>query len=368
MLRGTLAAAEVPYSWAVRWRNRRFDSGATTVYRVKVPVISVGNLTLGGTGKTPMVEWIVRLYREQGKQVGILSRGYAGRNGPNDEALELEWKLPGVPHLQGADRVATARRAIREYGCQVLVLDDAFQHRRLGRDLDIVLLDALEPLGYERVFPRGMLREPVQELARADVIALSRADLLTADQRSAIQNRVMKLSPTAVWIEIVHAPLGLVRAEGTSAKLPSTSRSGKGSIEQTPAFGGKTGKIEIPITAQPGREGVGNMQPLDTLQGRRVLAFCGVGNPAGFRHTLEVCGYEVVEFHEFPDHHVYTPGDLRALEAASEHAGAEVLLCTQKDLVKIGTARLVDRPLWAIRVGIDFLAGREELEQELPVV
>ena len=117
------------------------------------------------------------------QEAGIVSRGYGARGGPNDEARELAWKLPGVPHVQDPDRVAAARRAIREFGCQVLVLDDAFQHRRIGRDLDIVLLDALEPLGYEHVFPRGTLREPVEGLARADVVALSRADLLTADQR-----------------------------------------------------------------------------------------------------------------------------------------------------------------------------------------
>ena len=182
-LRGILAAAEVPYTWAVRWRNRRYDCGAKTVYRVDVPVISVGNLTLGGTGKTPMVEWIVRRFLAQGKKVGIISRGYGAHGGPNDEARELAWKLPGVPHVQDPDRVAAARRAIGDFGCQVLVLDDAFQHRRIGRDLDIVLLDALEPLGYEHVFPRGTLREPVEGLARADVVALSRADLLTADKR-----------------------------------------------------------------------------------------------------------------------------------------------------------------------------------------
>ena len=152
-LRGMLAAAEVPYAWAVRRRNRRYDCGAIAVCRVDVPVISVGNLTLGGTGKTPMVQWIVRRFLEQGKKVGILSRGYGARRGPNDEALELAWQLPGVPHVQDPDRVAAARRAIREHECQVLVLDHAFQHRRIGRDLDIVLLDALNHSDLNTSFP-----------------------------------------------------------------------------------------------------------------------------------------------------------------------------------------------------------------------
>ena len=106
-------------------------------------------------------------------------------------------------------------------------------------------------------------------------------------------------------------------------------------------------------------------QPLETLRGRRVLAFCGLGNPAGFRHTLEVCGYDVVGFHEFPDHHAYGLRDLNVLAVAARQAGAEALVCTQKDLVKIGVDRLDDRPLWAVRVGINFLAGREEFEREL---
>ena len=110
------------------------------------------------------------------------------------------------------------------------------------------------------------------------------------------------------------------------------------------------------------------MQPLESLRGQRVLAFCGLGNPAGFRHTLEVCGYNVVGFHEFPDHHAYGSGDLKALAAAARQAGAEALVCTQKDLVKIGVDRLGDRPLWAVRVGIDFLTGRDEFEQRLPAL
>ena len=328
-LRGILAAAEVPYAWAVRRRNRQFDCGARAIHRIDVHVISVGNLTLGGTGKTPMVEWIVRYLQTRGKKAGIVSRGYGSRQGANDEALELAWKLPCTPHVQDPDRVAAARRAVREFACQALVLDDAFQHRRIARDLDIVLLDALEPFGYDHVFPRGTLREPVEGLARADVVALSRADLSTPEQRKAVRERVTELSPQAVWVEIVHKPLELVMVEEGTQKAGGT-----------PA-------------------------PLETLRGKRVLAFCGLGNPAGFRHTLEDCGYEVAEFREFPDHHIYGPGDLNALAAAARQAKAEALVCTQKDLVKIGARRLGDRPLWAIRVGIDFLAGREEFERAL---
>ena len=223
----------------------------------------------------------------------------------------------------------------------MLVLDDAFQHRRIARDLDIVLLDALEPLGYEHVFPRGTLREPVDGLARADVVAFSRADLLTAEQRRAIRDRVAKLSPQAVWVEIVHAPLALVAAER-----------GKGDACGTPTLPDAGG------TPAP-------QQPLETLRGRRVLAFCGLGNPAGFRHTLDVCGYDVTEFHEFPTIMYTARAIWMPWQRPRQTNEAESLVCTQKDLVKIGVDRLGNRPLWAVRVGIDFLAGQEEFEKQL---
>ena len=161
-LRGALGAGEWFYTAAIRWRNRRYDRGRAPVHRVGVPVVSVGNLTLGGTGKTPLVGWLGRWFCRRGVRAAVVSRGYGAAAGqPNDEALELRRSLPGVPHLQDADRVAAARQAITACAAQLVVLDDGFQHRRLGRDLDIVLLDALEPFGFGHVFPRGMLREPV---------------------------------------------------------------------------------------------------------------------------------------------------------------------------------------------------------------
>ncbi len=174
--RGVLRVAEMPYALAVSARNRRYDRGAHLTHRAGVPVISVGNLTLGGTGKTPMVKWLAQRLQNSGVRVAIVSRGYGAANGaPNDEAMELAAALPNVPHIQSRDRVAAAARAIQGFHSQVLLLDDGFQHRRLARDLDIVLLDALEPFGFEHVFPRGTLREPLAGLRRADFVCLSRA-------------------------------------------------------------------------------------------------------------------------------------------------------------------------------------------------
>jgi tetraacyldisaccharide 4'-kinase len=286
-------------------------------------VISVGNLTLGGTGKTPMVEWVCRFLRERKIRVTIVSRGYKAEDGAaNDEALELEQKLSDVPHVQNPDRVAAARMAIEEFECQAIVLDDGFQHRRIARDLDIVLLDALEPFGFEHVFPRGTLREPLAGLARADCVVLTRADMLTPEDRSKIAKRVSRLAPDAAWAECVHKPVGLWSSSGEE-------------------------------------------QELDTLRGRRVAAFCGIGNPAGFRHTLASCGYDVGLFREFADHHPYSRADLDWLATWARQSEVAAVLTTHKDLVKIGLDRLGDKPLWAVRIGLEFQVGESAVEGRL---
>lgn len=323
ILRLGLRGVEIPYTLAVRWRNARFDTGQATIHHVPVPVISVGNLTLGGTGKTPMVEWLARWCCQQQLRVTLISRGYGAKTGrENDEARELKQKLPDVPHLQNPDRWAAAQQAIQQFDAQVLLLDDAFQHRRLARDLDLVLLDALEPFGFGHVFPRGTLREPVAGLRRAQVVVLSRADILTPAEREAIQRQVRLLAPAAAWAEVTHAPRALRAASGQE-------------------------------------------QPLKTLRDQRVAAFCGLGNPAGFRHTLAACGCQVVAFREFPDHHTYTPSELDSLAAWAASQNVAAVVCTHKDLVKLNLDHLSPTPLWALTIGLDFLAGQRELEHRL---
>lgn len=322
-LRGALWAGEWFYAAAVRWRNRRYDSGAATIHRAGAPVVSVGNLTLGGTGKTPLVAWLARWFRDRGVRVAVVSRGYGAKTGqPNDEALELRQLLPDVPHVQDPDRAAAAREAIARFNAQGIVLDDGFQHRRLGRDLDIVLLDALEPFGFDHVFPRGTLREPVQGLRRADVVILSRADLLDAAARADVWSTVHQHVPQAACAEVVHAPRRLISSAG----------------------------VEM---------------PLDSVRGEPVAAFCGVGNPAGFRHTLDTCGCRVLGFREFPDHCRYTPADLDGLSAWADGLGVSAVLCTGKDLVKLPSDGLGKRPFWAVSIELEFLAGQKAVESRL---
>lgn len=328
-MRKALAVAEGPYRAGVWWRNRRYDRVESLVERARLPVVSVGNLTLGGTGKTPMVKWIARFLRQEGVRVTLLSRGYgADDGGPNDEALELEQSLPDVPHLQNPDRVASARVAFEELAAQILVLDDGFQHRRLARDLDVVLLDATEPFGYGRVFPRGALREPVKSLKRADLVCLTRSDLVTADQREAIHERVATVAPDSAWVESVTRPTRLIGVAGEP---------GEAAIEE----------------------------PLEMLSGRRVAAFCGIGNPAAFRQMLERLGAEVVWFSEYADHHTYTRGDIGRIERDAGRMEAALLVCTHKDLVKVGVESLGGMPLRAVAIEAELTVGGDALEVRL---
>ncbi len=321
--RAVLAVLEPAYGWVVRRKNRRFDGDHSAAVRVDAPVISVGNLTVGGTGKTPLVCWLARWLKGQGEQVTLISRGYGSRGGPNDEALELAARLPDVPHLQNVDRVAAARLALEQNPRQVLLLDDAFQHRRIARDLDIVLLDALEPFGYGHLLPRGLLREPVKGLARAQVIGLSRSDAVSQSGREEIRRQVQSLAPEALWMELAHQPNGFV-------------------------------------------DYAGNQMELTSLRGQKIAAFCGIGNPAGFRHTLSQCGVDLVALREFSDHCSYGPPVLQELEEwLSRCGGTAAVLCTRKDLVKIPRKELAGMPLLAVNVELEITQGRESFQQSV---
>jgi tetraacyldisaccharide 4'-kinase len=314
--------AEVPVAWYVRRRNAAYDKGRASITKVAAPVVSLGNLTVGGTGKTPFVAWLAEWFEEQGEAVTIISRGYGSRRGPNDEAKELALRLPNVPHLQNPDRVAAAKEALKQNDKQVLLLDDAFQHRRIARDLDIVLLDALDPFGCGHLLPRGLLREPPEGLRRAHIVALSRADAISLTEREAIREQVEILAPQADWIEVVHRPTHL--------------RSASGAVES-----------------------------LDQLRQGTVAAFCGLGNPEGFRHTLESLHVSLAGWKVFPDHCPYRPHHVHALKAWLQRLAADRVVCTMKDLVKLPHTEIASRPLWGLAVEMDIVVGKEKLEARL---
>ena len=288
------------------------------MFQPPVPVISVGNLTLGGTGKTPCVEYVAALCRDLGQTVAILSRGYGVESGPNDEALLLEDNLPDVPHLQGADRSALTITAVEELECETIVLDDGFQHRRLHRDLDVVLIDATRPLAKEYLFPRGFLREPVSGLARAGYVILTRCDQAGA---AAVAEQLARLTKRFPYLPIAttrHQAVELLSADGVTT-----------SVEE--------------------------------LRGKTVAAFCGIANPAAFRRTLEDLGAKVIELRGYADHHNYTRGDVEDLQAWAAKLPSEAIIATtQKDWVKLRLGELGGHRLWAVRVGLSFLDGEAE--------
>jgi tetraacyldisaccharide 4'-kinase len=320
--RGGLRVLSGPYGLAMRCRNWLFDAGWKRRIQAPIPVISVGNLTMGGTGKTPCVELVARFLRERDVRVAILSRGYGNRHGCNDEALVLEENLPDVPHLQGADRAALAQIAAEELDSEVLVLDDGFQHRRLMRDLDLVLIDATVPWGFG-LFPRGTLREPPSSLRRAHMVILTRCDQVGPGELAKLRACVKGIAPRLPIAESNHVPAGWINR--THAR-----------------------------------------RPLEELRNRPLAAFCGIGNPEAFRRTLTLLGTEPMDFRIFPDHHPYTRNDVEDLRTWARQLATDcVVVTTQKDLVKLRLDRIGDRQLWALEIRLQVGAGRDALEEKL---
>jgi len=284
------------FGMVTEMRAALFDRGWLPTTRLEVPVISVGNLTAGGTGKTPFVLYLTRELRGRGRRPGILSRGYrAARAGEeNDEGRMLRLVLPDVPHVQDPDRVAGGRELVRN-GVDVIVLDDGFQHRRLWRQLDLVLIDALRPWGLPRVpdgdevralLPRGLLREKPHRLRRAHALVLTRSDSIDDGERARLCAELERLAPGVPILQAVHRP---VRVRGP-----------RGSAHPT------------------------------TLRGREVDLVSGIGNPDGFEAAVRGLGAAIGEHRAFPDHHAYAPGDLEGLGE-----GGRWLLTTAKDAVKL---------------------------------
>lgn len=323
------------YRLGVWWRNRKFDLAKASddelandvIRRVEVPVVSVGNLTTGGTGKTPLVIWIARYLRQSGLRVALVSRGYGDQGNAkarrNDEAMELELRLPDVPHLQSPDRFAMATVAIEELDSQIVLLDDGFQHRQLHRDVDIVLIDATVPFGFGRLLPRGLLREPLSSLKRADLVVLTRADQVDQRHRQEIITKIRQHFIAGEIAEVRTRVSGWTRASGESF-------------------------------------------PIEHLQQKKVFAFSGIGNPIGFAQTLAGLPMKVVGERQFPDHFAYSRDDLMRIGELAAASGAEAIVCTHKDLVKVNTNKLGLLPVFALVVDVEFISGQAALEGLLP--
>jgi tetraacyldisaccharide 4'-kinase len=334
-LRAGLTMMEPLYAAAVGLRNRGFDRPGQA-RKLPRPVISVGNITAGGTGKTPIVRWLAEHLRSGGRNVAILSRGYkAARGSLGDEQRMLDRLLNGAsfhsiepvrPVLLYTDhyRHKAGQRALGDHPeIDVFLLDDGFQHRRLARDLDLVLIRATEPFGFGRVLPRGLLREPLSGLRRASAFILTHADGVDAAERERITGELRRHNPSAPIFAAIHAPVAVRSAP-------------PGGTEQELSIG--------------------------QLCGVRAFAFCGIANPQSFERELRSrCG-KYVGHQWFADHHAYTPADVQAVQHAALKCGADVLITTEKDWAKL--AELPEAgsglPIWRLDVAATFLDGDDE--------
>ncbi len=310
------------YGWGARGRRTIYQRGWLPRRRLPSPVISVGNLTSGGTGKTPMVAWLARELRDQGKLVCILSRGYGGRargvtclsdgreifhNPPTvgEEAYWLARTLPWVPVYTAPCRYAAGMAAWQAHRPDFFLLDDGFQHFQLHRDLDMVLLDAAQPFGNGWLLPAGPLREPVSTLALAHVLVLTRFDR----ERHLDQLRTIR--------------------------------------QQFPDKPVLTAAIE-PVSAR--RYPSGELHPLSALQGQPLLAFAGIAQPAVFTRTLTSLGVDLKGFRAFPDHHPFTMPELQSLTNEAKNSGADALITTSKDFARLKEEWEAPLPLWVLEV------------------
>ena len=294
------------YQAAVRVRAWSYRRGLFKQRRLNGVVLSVGNLTLGGTGKTPLVAWIAQRLLEEGKRVGILTRGYRGlghsaRQGalPSDEVALLRGRLGKQAQFGiGSDRYAKGRM-LERHGVEWFVLDDGFQHLRLARDVDIVLIDAADPFGGGYALPAGRLREPKSALARAHIVVITRSE---------------------------HAPAveAVVRRHS-----------------QAPVFYVQTQLMDVRARpADPAAKAFLN------TRGMKAFAFCGIGNPSAFFEDLRRWGVEVVGRASFRDHHCYSQADVDELGRRAQAAGAQILLCTEKDIYNFGAVESSPLPVF----------------------
>lgn len=323
LARAGLSALSVLYGAAVLARAAALRIGLLKVRRLPVEVVSVGNLTAGGTGKTPFVAYLASRAVAAGRRPGILSRGYGPK--PAGSALSDEGTLlaeligPAVPQVEDPDRFRGGTRLLAQHPeVDLLLLDDGFQHRRLHRDVDIVLVDATEPFGYGRLLPRGRLRERTRALARAGAVVLTRAETLDAEGVARLSAEVSALAPRALVATARTVARGLV--------LPS-----------------------------------GAARPLDALRDRPVLAYAAIGNPAAFEATLVSLGARVVARRFPPDHHAPTAREADEVSVAARMAGAALVVTTRKDLVKWRALPRLPDGLVALEAGLEIVSGERGL-------
>lgn len=355
--------AAIFYSLAVRVRNFLYSKGLLKVHHVDAAVFCVGNITTGGTGKTPLVVWLYKLIaqdselKNQNCKCAILTRGYkAGAQEHKstraqehrdfkDEIAVLAQSCPEAEVIVNADRVAGAAEAIDKHGARVLIMDDGFQHRRLARDLDIVAIDATLPFGYSKILPAGLLREPVSSLRRAGAVVVTRSDQVTEGQLGELERRLQKINPDVIVACSTHAP---VHVEYEPSVIPAKAGVQEDS-EQTDSCLRRNDNVE-------------------RLKGKKVFAFCGIGNPDAFLNTVKHIGADLVGSKAYNDHYHYTDACLTEISEQAEESGADLILTTQKDWTKVVSSNKFPiseseshLPFAYLAIEIKFLSGEDKL-------
>lgn len=323
------------YLGVITLRNRLFDYKIFRQIKLPCPVISVGNITVGGTGKTPCVIMLAEMLKKNGFRPAVISRGYGGRSKnpvnivsdgdrtlldsetAGDEPFLMANTLKDIPVITGAKRKITGKVAIDEFGANILVCDDAMQHRQIFRDINLVLWDSNGLKGNYHVLPRGKLREPLEGIKRASAILLTRANedvMLETKMEEMIKAR----------------------------KIPVFS------------------SIHTPVETINGDESI--RQPISELKGKKVYAFCGIANPASFEKTLLTSGVELISLDIFPDHHSYREKDIEKIKTGFLKSGAAYLITTEKDAVRLRKYSGFLKMIFILRVRMDVKPSTQSFE------
>ena len=330
LIKSTLSAFTYPYSAVLNTREFLYKNSVFKSTRLPVKVISIGNITTGGTGKTPLVEFIARYLLEKNKKVAILSRGYGGNNplqknndNVNDECLILKENLREVPVLAGKDRVSNGKKAIREFGVDCLLLDDGFQHLKLKRDLDIVVIDSLNPFGGENLIPRGSLREPLRNLGRAGLFIISHCNQSKEKTIKSIYTKLNHVNNDAPVCESIHWPVHIENITDGSILGP------------------------------------------EWLKGKRIYGLSAIGNPESFTYTLKELGADLIKHRKFHDHHNYNREEIGDVVYEAKLLGVDAIVVTQKDIVKIRKMDINDFNILSLKIETQITKGIELYEEAI---
>ncbi len=321
LLRSILFIFSIFYYFAVALRNLLFDISIFKKAKVNAAVVSVGNITTGGTGKTPLVAWLCNYFADKNVKTAVLTRGYRLKSSDlADEPVILAKNCPNTEIIINTNRTEGAKKAITEYNAKLLVMDDGFQHRKLARDVDIVAVDATEPFGRGKFLPAGLLREPLGSLKRADAVVITRINQTQPEKIDKIKKTISKINPSIVFASAIHKPI--------CAKLIKDRQL---SIEE--------------------------------LKGKRLYAFCGIGNPDAFFQTLSELALNIVGKRVYNDHHRFSQSDIAEICRDGRSRKAEMIITTQKDWIKTALLDIgnFDVPIAYLAVELEFIDGQQEI-------